>query len=43
MAFNYVELNEEKLPKNLGVKGKSKDVLDIILLMALICLPLLPF
>ena len=25
MAFNYVKLNEEKLPKNLGVKGKNKD------------------
>ena len=25
MAFNYVKLNEEKLPKNLGVKGKNQD------------------
>ena len=25
MAFNYVELNEEKLLKYLGVKGKNKD------------------
>ena len=25
MAFNYVKLNEEKLPKSLGVKGKNKD------------------
>ena len=25
MAFNYVKLNEEKLPRSLGVKGKSQD------------------
>ena len=25
MAFNYVKLNEEKLPKSLGVKGKNKN------------------
>ena len=25
MAFNYVKLNEEKLPKSLGVKGKNQD------------------
>ena len=25
MAFNYVKLNEEKLPKSLGVKGKSQN------------------
>ena len=25
MAFNYVELNEEKLPKSLGVKGKNQN------------------
>ena len=25
MAFNYVKLNEDVLPKNLGVKGKNKN------------------
>ena len=25
MAFNYVKLNEDSLPKNLGVKGKNQD------------------
>ena len=25
MAFNYVELNEEKLFKSLGVKGKNQN------------------